>query len=313
MNAITPSDNAITPSDNAITPSDDRGQLTAVAVVALTTLVFVLESRFDNTWANGVHLVYTVAAAAGVLVLASQTRIEGDRPTGWQSVLYVASFALVLLALTRVARVLGSDNPFGATGTLFWMGLILVGVAGWFATQKLSGISALLATVTIVLVAITFVDWAFSPDGPSTFRWIFLLLAVGFGAAGVAAQEEPRRSVALVNAAGVALLGLAVTFALTAFAGAVTPFGGGTSAASVNTGTGWEIILIVGAFALLAYAALKHASGPGYLGVANLIAFVAIAARPGEDGASLIGWPLVLILVTGALLAAALGRSDAST
>jgi hypothetical protein len=265
----------------------------------------VLESRFSDTWGKGIHLVYTLAAAIAVTMLARQTTVTGERPAGWQSVFYVASIALALLALGRLANVLGADNPFNSSGTVVWVGLLVVALALSYYNDKSSGISLLLAVIATAVVALNFVNWVFSPDGPNTFRWILLLLTVAFGAIGVMSRADRKRSVAFINGAGLTLLGLAITFALTGLAGVFSS--GGASFA--GAGWGWELILLIGGFALLVYSSHEAQSGPGYLGVANLLAFIALASPPSSDGASLIGWPLVLLLITGGLLAAGLRRA----
>jgi hypothetical protein len=168
-----------------------------------------------------------------------------------------------------------------------------------------SGISTLLAAITFGLVIVSFVDWVFSPEDADTFRWVLMLIAIGYGLVGMSRRPtEPHHAVGFVNASGVALLGLAFTFL---FESLFLVFSDG-DVGSGGAGWGWELVLLAGAGALIAYAVLDRKAGPGYLGVANLIAFLLIAAGPDEDGASLIGWPLVLILVTIALFVAASGR-----
>jgi hypothetical protein len=152
------------------------------------------------------------------------------------------------------------------------------------------------------------VDWVFDPDEVDTFRWILLFLFLGFAlVANRLRDERLHHAVPFVNAAGLSLLALAVTFAVEEFVGV---FFGGLAGAlgegDFGTGWGWELFLLAGALALIAYATLDRQSGPGYLGAATLFLFVLIAAVPGEEGPSLIGWPLVLMLLTGGLLFLAL-------
>lgn len=279
--------------------------MVAAGSVALTILVYVLNARFDHTWGKGIHLVYTAAAALFVIGMALRTRVDEDRPAAWQSVLYVVSYVLALLALVRLATVFSVDDPLNSSGTVVWMGLILLGLAAWFATARNSGISLLLAVVTSIIVVLAFVDWVFSPDGPETFRWVLLVVALVLFAGGVTSRgEDPRRSVAYVNGAGLALLALAFSFLGASLVGALN-LGGGAP----GTGWGWELVILVGGFALLVYSAHERQSGPGYLGVANLFAFALLASPAGDDGPSLIGWPLVLILLTATLVVAGL-RGD---
>ena len=281
--------------------TEDDGRLLSAGVIALTTLVYLVNARFDHTWGRGIHLVYTAAAAAFVIVMAARTRVEDERPRDWQSILYIAAYLLALVTLLRLANVFGVHDIPGSSGTLVWVGLLLLGLASWFAVGRGSGISMLLAVVTAIVVVLAFIDWVFSPDGPDTFRWILLLLGLALFAGGFMSRgSDVRRSVAYVNGGGLAILALGLTFLGTSL-GSSLALGG-----SSGTGWGWELMILGFGFASLIYSAHETQSGPGYLGAANLTLFVILAFPPGRDGASLIGWPLVLLLLSGAAIGAAL-------
>ena len=290
-------------------PTPDRGDAIAAAVVALTVLVAMVNARFGAEWGQGIHLVYTAAAALVVIAMAAMSPRPVERPAGWQSVLFVASFVLFFGELTNLADVLGADDPpFGASATVVWVGLALAGLAAWFALSWNSGISTLLCALTLVVVIVAFVDWVFSPDEVDTFRWVLLLIALGFGAYGAMRRAgAPHHAVGYVNAAGVAVFVLASTFLAELILGAALGGFGEVDSPAGEVGWGWELVVLVGAAALIAYSVLSRQAGPGYLGALNLSAFVVLASGPGEDGPSLIGWPLVLILVTMALFALARG------
>jgi hypothetical protein len=288
-------------------PAPAGGDTVAAAAVALTVLVATVNARFGDEWGQGIHLIYTAAAAFAVIGMAAASPRTEGRPASWQSVLFVTAFVLLFGTLTNLADVLGADNPpFGASGTVVWVGLILIGLTAWFATGWNSGISTLLGSITFVIVVIAFIDWVFSPEDVDTFRWILLLTALALGAGGAMRRpSEPEHAVGYVNAAGVAILALAGTFlaeALFVLFGDIDGIG-----ASFQVGWGWELVVLAAAAALIAYSVVARQAGPGYLGALNLAAFVALAAGPGEDGPSLIGWPLVLILVTVALFVLARG------
>jgi hypothetical protein len=293
---------------SVLRPDPARGNVLAAASVALALTVFFLNERFDSSWGAGIHLLYSALAALLIVGLAFGAPRAGGRPPAWLSTLFVASYPLVLAALGNLADLVGSDEPFGATGTFTWVGLLLAVLMFAYATSFDSGISTLLGAVTLVIVGVTFVDWAFSPDGATTFRWVLLLLALALGAAGAARRASAEHhAVGFVNAAGLAVLGIAITYAIESFG---LFLGDGSSA---HGATGWELVLLAGGAALLCYAAVARQSGPGYVGAANLVAFFLLASSPGGDGPSLIGWPLVLLIVTAALLAAGLRRGDAAT
>ena len=290
----------------ALRPDPERGTLVAAAVTALTLTVLVINSRFEDEWGQGIHFLYTALAAAVVIGMAAgSARPAGgeDRPATWQSALFVASFVLFIGTLSTLADILGSDGVFESPGTTVWVGLLTIGLLAWFVTGWNSGISTLLAAVTLAVVVVSFVDWVFDPEDTDTFRWILLLIALGFMAVGLSRRRtEPHHAVGWMNAAGLAVLAIALTFAFEAFAAAFTIFGDGGSSFE-SPGTGWELVVLAGGAILIGYSVNTAQAGPGYLGVANLLAFAALAASPSEDGPSLIGWPIVLLLITVALFA----------
>lgn len=283
----------------------ERGNILTAGAVAMALTVIVLNVRFDEEWGVGIHLVYSAAAAALAIALTLSVPAGAGRPPTWHSTLFVVSFVLAFAALANLADVLGADGDF-SSGTIVWVGLLLAGMMFWFARVYDSGIAALLDALTTLVVVVAFVDWVFDPDEINTFRWVLLFTAVGLAAYGLMGGEEERhRRVGWVNASGVAVLGIAGTYGIEAFGGLFE--GGG-----VESGTGWELVLLVGGAALIAYSATSLRSGPAYLGVANLFAFVILAAAADEDGPSLVGWPLVLLLATAVLLVLAL-RPDGRT
>lgn len=290
-----------------IRPAPERGGLVAAAGVALTITVFVVNLRFDDKWGVGIHLAYGALAAALVIAIAAAHDRSADGPSTWHSTLFIVAFVLSLLALGNLADVLGSDDGISSSGTLFWIGSLLVALMVWFSTRFDSGISTLLAAATSVVVVVAFVDWTFSPDGAGTFRWVLLFTALGLAALGERRRSErPEHAVGFVNAAGLAILGIAVTYAVEGLGGL---FGGG---GSVDAAWGWELVLVTGGAALVVYSARAHLSGPGYLGAINLLAYTLLAATTGDDGPSLIGWPIVLILVSAGLLMLALRPDEPS-
>jgi hypothetical protein len=283
-------------------PDARRGDLIGAGAVALTLTVSVVNLRFDNEWGIGVHFVYCAVAAALVIGLAANAAaIPGGQPPWWLSTLFVSSFVLLLAALVNLADLLGGEGDLDDSGTIVWIGVALMLLMAWFSLRFDSGISTLLASLTFVVVLVAAVDWVFAPDGIATFRWV--LLAAGLGLAAFAAFGPDRgrhHGVGYVNAAGAALLGIGTIFGIDPLGLFFGAFGGSEPA------TGWELMILAGASALLAYSAWTHQSGPAYLGILNLFSFAILAGPGQEDGPSLIGWPIVLVLLTAVLLAAGL-------
>jgi hypothetical protein len=289
----------------ALRPEPHRGDVIAAGAVVLTTAIYVLELRFESAWGVGIRFVLAGLAAAFVAALAVQSPVEGERPRAYQSVLYVATFALTAVALVNLADILGADHPPQAAGTVVWIGLLLIGLCAWFAARRNSAIMTLLGAVSFGIVVEAFIEWVFNPDGATTFRWILLLLVLGFAVASLSQRgERPRHAVQVVNAAGIAAAVLGFTFAVETSISIgfnETPSGG--------AGTGWELFLLACGFGLIAYAAVDREPGPAYLGVLVLVLFVLVAGPRGRDGASLIGWPIVLVLMAGGMLAIGLRPS----
>lgn len=287
----------------AIRPQPFRGDVIAAGVVVLATLVLVVQMRFDDEWEAGVHFVYAALAAGLVLAMAVLSPREGDAPRPYQSVLIVSGFALTLAALISLADALGADSGTLPSGTVVWIGLLLIALAAYFAIARNSSVATLLAGVTAVAVVLAFVDWVFDPDSASTFRWLMLFLTIGFVFAALGQRDRRRRhAVQLVNTAGLTVLVLAITFLVESVLGGILSFFSGGRGFEAGVGTGWELFIVACALGLIAYAAVDRENGPAYLGVVNLLAFVVLAARADEDGASLIGWPLLFAVLAGIAL-----------
>jgi hypothetical protein len=275
----------------------------------LTVAIYVLETRFAHSWGAGIRFVIDALATFMVAALAVQSPVEGERPRAYQSVLYIATFFLALVTLINLADILGADDPPNAPGTVVWIGLLLVVLCVWFSARRNSAVMTLLGAVTFAFVVEAFIEWVFDPNGVTTFRWILLLLVLAFTLASLNQRgARPRHAVQFVNAAGLAAVALGLTFALDLiFSGLTSVIGGGPERHGV--GTGWELFLVACGFGLVAYAAVDREPGPAYIGVVVLALFVGIAGVPSADGASLIGWPIVLLLLAGAMLAIGLRPS----
>jgi hypothetical protein len=285
----------------ALRPQPHRGDQVAAGAVVLTVAIYVLEARFANTWGAGIRFVIDAFALFGVGALAIQSPVEGERPRAYQSVLYIATFFLALLTLINLADILGADDAPNASGTVVWIGLVLVVLCVWFSVRRNSAIMTLLGAVTFGIVVEAFIDWVFDPHGVTTFRWILLVLIAAFALASLNQRgPRPRHGVQFVNAAGLAAVVLALTFLFASFFQQFVF--GASDRGAFDAGTGWELVLLACGFGLVAYAGVDREPGPGYLGALVLALFAFIAGQPGSGGASLIGWPIVLLLIAAALL-----------
>ncbi|HKP88866.1 MAG TPA: hypothetical protein VJT75_02720, partial [Thermoleophilaceae bacterium] len=277
----------------------ERGPILAAGGVLLAAAVLMLDIRFDDDWANGVLLLIELAAFVVIFGIAWRSPL-GERPLAYQATLALAGLVVLAPLLFRLADVLGVDDV--NTGTLIWIAAIFTAVA-WMAAQRFDSVgAALLAGVGAAIFVLSVIDKVFDPSSVQTFRWILVLLAIGFGVGARALMQgaRPHFAVAAVDVAGLMIVALATTFALTQFASAFNPLSSGGANVS-EPGFGWKLVLVVGSLAVIAYAAVTRERGPGFIGVIALAFSIFLIAEPRGE-ASIVGWPLVLLLAAGAAL-----------
>ena len=283
-------------------PKPFRGDVVAAGAVVLTTLVWVVSARFAEAWGSGVHLAYAVVACVFVAAMGLLSPVEGGEPRAYQSVLYVAAVALFIDVVAQLSRVLGSDDA-SSSGTLTWALAAVAAFALAFARGRNSAVCTLLGTLAGGLAVLAAVEWIWSPNGFATDRWVLLALVIVFGFAAVGQRDRrPRHGVALIDAAGLAVLAIAVSFVAERIA--VGLVAEGDDAESIaGVAWGWELLILAAGFGLIAYSSVDRQPGPAYLGVLNLIAFTVITSLEIDDhDATLLGWPLALAVAAAFLL-----------
>jgi hypothetical protein len=287
---------------DALRPHPHRGDVIAAGAVVLSAALLMVDVRMGETWEDGVLFVFLALGAALVYGMGMLAPPEGDRPRAYVSILLLAGLALAAVALGRLALTLGADAATSA-GALTWVAASTTALAVLAGVRRNSAVCTLVAAVTGSVAVLALVAWVFAPESVATFRWILLLLVAGF-VAGLAYLREHhhRHAVMLVDAAGLALLALGASFA-PVFARPVfvtvdgTPTDTGVfQPLAFSAGFGWEVVLLLGAFGLIAFAAADDEAGPGYLGAALLGLAIVILATP-DDAATLVGWPLLLLIV----------------
>ena len=104
--------------------------------------------------------------------------------------------------------------------------------------------------------------------------------------------SAPRHAQQLINAAGVAILVIALVAIVAELLGLLSLFGGGVGAPLPSF---WELVVLAVGCGLIAYGAVDRVPGAAYLGLANLVAFLIAAAMGSEQ--TLLWWPLLLIVL----------------
>jgi hypothetical protein len=285
-----------------VRPPPHRGPLIASGAVLVTAGLALTEVRLAPSLAAGVELLILAAGAAAILGLGLQAPNEGGRPPAYQSVLLVCGLLLLYGALLRTADVLGADFGGGPpAGTLVWTGVVMAAVSGWVAAFRRSAVCALIAAVAAGIAALAALDWIFDPGSFTAARWILLVFAVVLVLASLLLRaDRPRHAELLVDGAALAILAIAVQALAGVAVATFVPFGGPPEQPLSGF---WELVVLAAGCGLVAYGAVDRAPGPAWLGVANLAAFVLLAA-PGE--ATLRWWPVILLVLGIVSMAAGL-------
>jgi hypothetical protein len=278
-----------------LTPKPFRGDVIAAGVVVLATLVWTLVTRFDAAWGTGVHLAYSAVACAFVGAMAVRAPMEGDAPRAYQSVLYVATVALWVPVIAELAQLLGADAPLSAPGEVAGEAAAVALLAFAFATRRNSAVCTLIGAVAGGIAILATVNWAFDADGVATFRWVLLGEMVVCGIAAVGQRDRRlRHGVALIDAAGLAVVAIGLSFA------AIGLFSD-ESGDAPGVAWGWELLMVAAGFGLIAYSSVDRQPGPAYLGVLSLALFTSLTST-GIERATLVGWPIALALAAAFLL-----------
>lgn len=275
-------------------PPAHRGPLIAAGALVLTVGVALEQVRVRP--GAVVQLLVVAALAAVLLWLALQERLEDGKPHAHTSLLLVLGLGALYVALLRLADVIGADfsgEDFPA-GAFVWTGLVEAGVAGLAAVRLRSSIAVLLAAVAAGIALLSAWDWVFDPGSVTPYRWLLLLLAIGFAVASLPVRATSlRHAEQMVNAAGLAILAIPLIEV------PATLFGGSAALPGF-----WELVVLVAGLGLVAYATVDHAPGPAYLGAALLGSFLVTVGAAGDR--TLEWWPLALLLLGGGMLGAGL-------
>ncbi len=281
-----------------------RGDQVAAGVVVLTALVMLLQVRMG--WSAGGQLAVVLVAVVGVGVLVAGCPRE---PRPYVSAIIIAGLILLALTLGRLGEVLGVAGLVGGAGPLTWKLVVLGLVAATLARTYDAAAATLVAALSLAFVPLAFFSWATDPSA-GVKRLLLLAMAVGLAVAAVTRRDRrPTHAAQLANAGGIALAAIALGPFVFSFFSVVEQIGvpadGGFFAlGGGGIGWGWELPMLVGGFGLLAYGAVDRQRGPVLVGLLVLASWVASAA--GDGHGTLLGWPIVLAVAAGVMLAVGL-------
>jgi hypothetical protein len=227
--------------------------------------------------------------------------------------------------LLQLVELIGGDTD--KPGWTFIVFLLATAAAGYAAFVHGLRYGALLAGLFAIVSWLALCDALFDPSA-TTVRWLFLVIGAALAAAAWRLHGDDRREAPeLVTAAGIAGLAAGVTAFFAAaellFANAIaSAFGseGEAAGGGVEQHIEWDFFLLALALALIWYGVRAAWRGPVYVGGVALFAFIISTGAELSDQISgdepsgdVFGWPLVLLVLGAAALAAGLlgGRGPA--
>jgi hypothetical protein len=262
-------------------PPAHRGPLIAAGGVALGVGVSVTFFRLLDE-----HLALATALllVTGALTywLGAQAPNEDGKPPAYQSVLLATG--LPLLAAGLFTALNGTEDPHAWA---FLVTAVVIGtLAVWPALERNSAVSLLIAAILGGVALASAWNWVFESQHSAPYRWLAVVYAAGLVLASLALREPaPRHAEVLIDAAGLAIAAVGVL-----------------GLRDAGTPAFFEVVLLGAGLGLAAFGALDRSPGPAYLGVLNLLLFIASAGR----GDSLLVWPLFLLVAGVIMLGAGL-------
>jgi hypothetical protein len=262
-------------------PPPHRGPLIAAGAVALavgSALTFL--RLLDDHRTLGIAAL--LASGALTYWLGAQAPNEDGEPPAYQSVLLATG--LPLLAAGLFTALNGTEGPHAWA---FLVTAVVIGtLAVWPALERNSAVSLLIAAILGGVALASAWNWVFASDHARPYRWLAAAYAAGLVLASLALREPARRHAeVLIDAAGLAIASIGVLGLL-----------------DEGTPAFFEVVLLGAGLGLAAFGALDRSPGPAYLGVLNLLLFIASAGQ----GDTLYVWPLVLLTAGVIMLGAGL-------
>ena len=307
-------------------------------LLALGALVVFIRRSSHHQWTD-FELLLTLAVPAAGLFAMSVAHRGGPgltRADPWRAVLLVTSVLLSVVALLQLLKWAGASTSHLLFDAAVLLATAAIAILG--ARRAESPYAILLAG--LALLGAWMLLWLKIVSHPSadTVRWLLLAGgAVLLMAAAVVALLDAIGAPELATAGGIGavaagilgvLLGL---FSATAFAVVDSIKSSRSGPGTLGRGlhgdlhlagtqtTGWDVYLLLVSLGLVWLGSSSRSRGLGYVGFAGLLVFLIsvgtqvtrLAAGHGPSS-SLLGWPLLLVLLGLAGLAAPLLRRRAN-
>jgi hypothetical protein len=291
---------------------DRRGDwLRMVGGVLFAVGAAILFARKTGDWAAFPLLLAAGIPCAILFALGAMGALAVGTVARWHAMLMVAGVLLSVLAFGQLWDVVGIDTDSAGFGFLLFA--CVAGLAAFASFGVGAAYQALLAAVAGIAAWLFFFEMLLDDPSTATFRWLLIVLFVAYAAAAFALRErEAPQAPELVTAAGIAGVGVGVIGVVAGAGDAVgVLFFGAVPTGGEGQSFVWDLFLLVFSAVLVVYGAVAKARGPAYVGFVGLVAFAAIQGAEinallegDEPDSSFLGWPLILILLGAAALAA---------
>ena len=291
---------------------DRRDWLRMLGGVLLAAGAVVGYIRKFEPWADFpklllVLLPFVVLYGLGWLA-GTRRRDDGlERPEGWQIVYLILGSLLAGLVMAQLILLLGADD-LNARLHQVLIGLAVAGTAYAASFLRRVPVLALIGGLGALWAWIFLWDKIVEVDSIGTGRAILLVFSVAMLAGGIALRTAGREQADdFITVAGVTAL-IAGLLSISNLTGSLDPVGDEETRPSEF----WNFFILVVSLALITYGAKAHTRGPSYVGAIGLVSFigltganvVALTKGNSDDVSKFAGWPLLLLLLGLAALAA---------
>ncbi len=290
-------------------------------LLALGAFVVFIRRSSHHRWSD-FELLLTLAVPAAVLLAMAVAGRSGYIRTAAdpsRSVLLVTAVLLSTVALFQLLVWAGASRQHLLLDAAV---LVLTAAIAVFGARRIGAPYAILLAGLALLGAwlLVWIEIVGHP-GADTTRWLLVSGgAVLLAAAALMAVTDAIGAAEIATAGGIAAVAAGVLGVIVGAVGLTFGAVGLLTTPKIAGGqtSGWDIYLLLVSVGLVLLAARSGARGPGYVGAFGLLGFlISVGAQLThlESGrgtsSSLLGWPLVLVLLGLAGLAAPLLRRRA--
>jgi hypothetical protein len=288
--------------------SDWLRMLGGVLLVVGATILFI---RKADDWAAFPLLLVVAIPCVAVFGLGALGALATGEVARWHAALMVAGVLLSVLAFGQLWDVVGVNTDSSGFGFLLFA--CVAALAAFAAFGVGAAYQALLMALAGIATWLFFFDMILDEPSGTAFRWLLLILCLIYaGVAFALMQREAPQASEFVTAAGIAAVLVGVIGVLIEAGDVIGPlFFGAPTGEGRGQSFVWDVWLLLVSLGLVVYGAVAHVRGPAYVGFIGLTAFAILqgaevnALLEGEEpDSSFLGWPLILLLLGAAGLAA---------